>query len=64
MSSNRTVGTWDRIQNKLSAHWGKLTVDDLCLTQSPGETQTRIPLADSEPKALVPDRLALAGSGS
>lgn len=64
MSSNRIVGTWDRIQNKLSAHWGKLTVEDLCRTQSPGETQASTPWADSEPESLVPDRLALAGSGS
>jgi hypothetical protein len=64
MSTDRTASTWDQIQNKLSAHWGKLTVEDLCLAYGGGETGARTPLADSQPEALMPGRLTLAPTGS
>ena len=64
MSNDRMAGIWEQIQNKLSAHWGKLTVEDLRFVHGPGESGAKTHLADCEPEALPPDRLALARSGS
>lgn len=64
MSSERTAGTWDQFKNKLSAHWGKLTLDDLRLTHRSAEPASRAPPADCESETLMADRAALARSGS
>lgn len=62
--SNDWTATWDQIKSKLSAHWGKLSVEDLRLLQSRSEAGSRTPRADSQPEALTRDRLALARHGS
>ena len=56
MSNDRTAGTWDQIKSKLSAHWGKLTVEDLCHMRGRDAVSARTPPAGSEADALTPDQ--------
>ena len=68
MNKDRTATwdqiTWGRIKSTLSAHWGKLTVEDLCLLQCRSEARTPMPPTHSQAGALTPDGLALARHGS
>jgi hypothetical protein len=63
MSNDRT-GTWDQIKSKLDAHWGKLSVEHLCLRQSRSQADSRPCAAKAQPEALMPEGLALARHGS
>lgn len=60
MSDDRiTVGS-DQIKNKLTAHWGKLSVEDLCVMQVRSDLSSATPAADSADATLAPGGLALA----
>lgn len=64
MSNDRIASTWDQIKKKLNAHWGKLSVEDLCLQHARSELSSGTRPADSAVATPAQGRLALARSGS